>query len=118
MIYPRFLKSGDTIGITALSSGIDPNDLSFDVSLSHLKEEGYNLLEMPCTRSGLVPSADAITRANEFNELMKREDISLIYTASGGEFMMEILPYIDETIIQNIVDSEKTKWVRAQRFIK
>lgn len=110
MIYPRFLKSGDVIGITALSNGIEPDDLSFDVSLFHLKEQGYNLIEMPTTRTGLMPSADAITRANEFNELMKREDISLIYTASGGDFMIEVLPYINDEIIQRAIDNGKAKW--------
>lgn len=111
MIYPRFLRQGDNIGITALSSGIENDDLGFDVSLSHLKDEGYNLIEMPCTRTGLTPSADAITRANEFNELVKREDIDLIYNASGGDFLLEILPYINDTNIEDTIKNGKTKWI-------
>lgn len=110
MVYPKFLKSGDTIGITALSSGIDPQDLSFDVSLNHLLNDGYSLKEMPSTRTGKTPSTDAYTRAQEFNELMAKEDIDFIYCASGGDLLMEVLPYIDEKIIMGKIVSGRTKW--------
>ena len=111
MKYPIFLNKKDTVGIVALSNGIELDDLSFDISIEHLKKEGYNIIEMPCTRTGLVPSADAAIRANEFNELIKREDISLVYNASGGDFMIEILPYLSDKIIQDSIDNEKIKWI-------
>ena len=110
MIYPKFLKPGDTIGICAPSSGIDPLDKTFDISLNHLRKEGYNIVETRNVRTGNTPSTDAITRAKEFNELMKRDDIDFIYSASGGDFLMEILPYIDEEIIKEKITSGKTKY--------
>lgn len=110
MIYPQFLKQGDTIGVCAPSKGIDPEDTGFDTSLNHLKEEGYNIVETPNVRTGKSPSSDAITRAKEFNELMKRDDIDLIYCASGGDFLMEVLPYIDEEIIKDRIKSGKAKF--------
>ena len=106
MIYPKFLKPGDTVGICAPSRGIDKEDITFDVSLNNLKKEGYNVFETQNVRTGKLPSTDAITRANEFNELVKREDISFIFSASGGDFMIEILPYINEELIKNNI-----KWV-------
>ncbi|MBQ9313747.1 MAG: LD-carboxypeptidase [Clostridia bacterium] len=110
MIYPKFLKEGDTIGIVALSSGINMEDTSFDVSLEHLKEEGYNIEEMPSTRTGETPSASAHTRALEFNKLMSREDIDFIYTAAGGDFLIEVLPYIDDKILQEKIINGQLKW--------
>ncbi len=111
MIYPKFLKPNDTIGIGAFSRGIDPEDTDFDVSLNHLKQEGYNIVEMPTTRTGKAPSADAITRAKDFNELMKNDDIDFIYSASGGDLLMEMIPYIDDKIIKEKIATGKTKWV-------
>ena len=63
MIYPKFLKSGDTIGICAPSKGIDPEDTGFDTALNHLRKEGYNIVETENVRTGKSPSSDAITRA-------------------------------------------------------
>ena len=68
MIFPKFLKPGDTIGICAPSRGIDKEDTTFDLSLNNLRKEGYNIVETDSVRTGLLPSADAITRASEFNE--------------------------------------------------
>jgi muramoyltetrapeptide carboxypeptidase LdcA involved in peptidoglycan recycling len=110
MIYPKFLKLGDTIGICAPSKGIDPEDTSFDTSINHLKDEGYNIVETENVRTGKSPSSDAIIRAKEFNELMRRDDIDFIYCASGGDFLIEVLPYIDDQTIKEKIASGKTKW--------
>ena len=110
MIYPKFLKPGDTIGICAPSDGKNPDDTSYDISLNYLKEEGYNVYETPNVRTGKKPSADPITRANDFNELMKRDDIDFIFAAAGGEFLMEMLPYVDDEIIKETIKNNKTKW--------
>ncbi len=110
MIYPKFLKPGDTIGICAPSKGIKPDDEGFDISLNNIKNEGYKIIETPNVRTGLSPSSDATIRAKEFNELMKRDDIDFIYSASGGDLLMEVLPYIDDEIIREKIASGKTKW--------
>ena len=110
MIYPKFLKPGNTIGICAPSSGIEDNDLSYEISLSNLKNEGYKIIETKNVRTGKTPSSDAITRAKEFNELMQRDDIDFIYSASGGDLLMEILPYIDDEIIKEKISQGKAKW--------
>ncbi len=111
MIYPKFLKKGDTIGICAPSKGIDPGDASFEVSLNHLKEEGYNVIETPNVRTGLCPSADKLIRAKEFNDLIQDDNINFIFSASGGDFLNEILPFIDEVTIKSYLLENKTTWV-------
>ena len=109
MIYPKFLKQGNTIGICAPSRGIDPEDNCYQLAIDKLKRN-YNVIETENVRTGLSPSSDAKTRAKEFNELMQNDDIDFIYSASGGDFLMEILPYINEEIIKEKISSEKTKW--------
>ncbi len=109
MIYPNFLKPGDTIGICAPSRAIDPEDKFYDISMNYLKEN-YNIAETENVRTGLLPSADAVTRAKEFNELMKRDDINFIYSASGGDYLVEVLQYIDEEVIKDKIKTGKTKF--------
>ena len=42
-------------------------------------------------------------RAKEFMELIKNKDVNIIFTAKGGDFLLEILPYIDfEEIKKNL----------------
>lgn len=54
MIYPRFLKSGDTIGITAPSSGSE-NDMEIkrlDLAKENFTKLGYLIKETPDCRKG------------------------------------------------------------------
>ena len=111
MIYSKFLKKGDTIGICAPSSGIEKGDASFEVSLNHLKSEGYNIIETENVRTGLKPSADKKIRAKEFNELMQNDDVDFIFSASGGDYLIEILPFLDEVTIKSFLLENKSKWV-------
>ncbi len=110
MIYPKFLNKGDTIGICAPSSGIDEGDTRFDVSLNRFKDEGYNIVETANVRTGMTPSSDVTTRAKEFNELMANDNIDFIFSASGGDYLMEILPYLNEEAINEKIQSGKIKW--------
>ncbi len=110
MIYPKFLKPGDTIGICAPSKGIDPEDATFDTALNYLKNEGYNIVETENVRTGLSPAADVEIRAKEFNGLMQRDDIDFVYMASGGDYLIEILPYLDEEAIKEKVLNGITKY--------
>ena len=109
MIYPKFLKPSDTIGICAPSKGIDPNDITFDMALKYLKKY-YNVVETDNVRTGLSPASDVETRTKEFNELIKNDDVDFIYMASGGDYLIEILPYIDEEAIKENIKNNQTKF--------
>ncbi len=109
MIYPKFLKPGDTIGICAPSKGIDPEDKTFDLALDYLKKD-YKIVETENVRTGLCPASDVTTRAKDFNELMKNDDIDFIYCASGGDYVLEVLPYLDVDVINEKIAKGKTKY--------
>ena len=97
MIYPKFINKGGTIGVPAPSSGAWDNLKAnrFKNAELKLKELGYNLeISKNIFNNEMARSADAITRANEFNKMINDDNIKYIICATGGEFLVEILPYL------------------------
>ena len=89
MKYPRFLKSGDTIGITALSSGTGNDIKKVKISLNHLKED-YHLIITPDVYKEKIVSSSVSNRIIKLNDLLK-EDIKGLFNIRGGDFCNETL---------------------------
>lgn len=106
MLYPNFLRKNQTIGITAPSAGVGYKLLSYEKSLKTLQKEGYNIVETESVRNNEIVSTTEEKRAQEFDELVKNKDINMIICATGGDFLLEILPYIN---LSNI--KENPKWI-------
>ncbi|WP_102275362.1 S66 family peptidase [Cytobacillus massiliigabonensis] len=106
MITFPFLEKGTTIGVTAPSSGVEPelHEL-IKQSCKRMKSKGF---EITCGDSiwtqDKAKSASAKKRAKEFNEMMADKNIGLIFPPWGGELLIEILQEIDFNNIQD-------KWV-------
>ncbi len=100
MIYPKFLKENDTIGICAPSSGVGEKLESFDCSMDGLRRHGFRLYETKSVRNSGDTSADGGTRAKELMELFENDAIDAVFCASGGDFLMEMLPYVDLEVIR------------------
>lgn len=96
IIYPEKLKKGDTVGITAVS--MPANDEKIDLAINNIKDLGLNVLETDNVRSQGIVSANGKTRADELLELYKNPSVKYIIAARGGEFLMEMLPYLNENI--------------------
>ena len=110
MKYPKFLKENDTIGITALSMGIDDKKIdSFNTSISNLNNKGFKTFCTPNVYSNnpLVSSSASI-RAKEFESLVTSKNINMIMCARGGDFLFDCLEYIDFSLLVN-----NTKWVQG-----
>ena len=111
MIYPKFITKGSTLGIPAPSAGAWDKfkKAKFVNAKKNLEKCGFNIIQSEnintCEK---YRSADAITRANEVNKMIENKDIDAIICATGGEFLVEILPYID---FNKIV--ENPKWVQG-----
>lgn len=103
MRYPNFLQKGSNIGITAPSAGID-DETNFDKSLEYFKNNGWNIYETDNVRVPLDVSSSSKERAKQFLDLEKDDKIDAIICASGGDFLTDMLPYIDLGSINN-------KWV-------
>lgn len=106
MIYPNFIKKDEIIGICAPSAGVGGKKESFDSSIKTIKSYGFKIKETESVRNDSEPSADAKIRGKEFNDLIKDKSVKMIMSASGGDYNIEMLPFIDEEAVK-----ANPKWV-------
>lgn len=111
MIFPDFLKKGDTIGVTACSDGrTDELDLvRLDNAKQQLQKAGYDVIETAnCRQSIKGRSSDAKTRVLQLNELLRNEKVTEIIMCSGGDYLMEILPLLNFDLFK-----DHPKWIQG-----
>ena len=104
MIYPKFIKEQGTIGVTAPSRGItDELDLiRLENAKKKLSEKGYKVVETKNVRTdNLGRSSSGKDRAKQLECLYLDEDVDVVISASGGDFIMEMIPYLDYDVIKN-----------------
>jgi len=101
MLYPTFLKKKDTIGICAPSAGVGKKKPSYEKSLQQLQEH-FSIIETKSVRVNNLRSNTSEIRAKELHEVFENKDVQLVLCASGGDFLFEILPYVDfDKLTQN-----------------
>ena len=104
MIYPKFLKNGNCIGVPAPSSGAYDklHENKYANSKMNLEKMGFKLvLSDNLNKSEKCRSASANVRAEEVNKMFEDKNIDFIMCAAGGEFLVEILPFIDFEKLMN-----------------
>ena len=112
MNYPENLKKGDLIGICAPSAGISEEDKikKLEQAEAQLVELGYRIIETASVRKEEKGrSCSAKQRAEEFMELWENYEVKLILTATGGDFLCEMLDYLDFDRIKNV----RPKWIQG-----
>lgn len=110
MIYPKFIKQGDIIGVPAPSDGAycEEDVRRYKNAKSNLEKLGYKVeLSKNIFHSERGRSSDALSRAEELNNMFENE-VNVIMCAAGGEFLVEIFPYIN---FDNAVNNPK--WVQG-----
>lgn len=105
MIFPKYIKKGDTIGVTATSSGI-VNELKqkrIKNAIKNFENRGYNVkvTDNVYTSDWRGCSSTGKERGEQFNELVKNKDVSCIFSVAGGDYLMEMLEYVDFESIKN-----------------
>lgn len=111
MKYPDFLKEQSKIGITAPSAGITDSlkQKRLNNAIKNLKECGFKVIETDNVRTNVIGrSIDKENRAKEFMNLIKDDSVNAIFCATGGDFLLEILPYLD---FQEI--AKHPKWIQG-----
>lgn len=106
MIIPNFLKKGDVIGVTASSCGVLKKIDKYEKSIQHFIDDGYKIIETNNVRTDGPVSSDIATRVRELHELYENKDVAMIIIASGGDYLYDILSYIDYNLI-----SDNVKWI-------
>lgn len=104
MIYPKFIKENDCIGVPAPSAGAHKMEKQnkFNNAKKRLESLNYKvILSNNIFKCEKGRSASNIDRAKEINEMFENTNINMILCATGGDFLVEILPYVDFEIIKN-----------------
>lgn len=106
MIKPKHLKSGDKVALVSLSSGMFGEKESQDRlnrTINNLKEIfNFEVVLMP---NALIGTKEVYEhpekRAEDLMKAFKDDSIKAIFTLTGGEDTIRILPYIDFEVIKN-----------------
>ena len=105
MKYPKFLKENDCIGVPAPSAGATKSTKQAKMQKAKqvLESYGYKLILSDNLMLGeRGRSASAKIRGQEINAMFQNKDIDMVMCATGGDFLVEMLPYVDfELIKQN-----------------
>lgn len=104
MIYPKFVKLNDCIGVPAPSAGAGAIERvnKINKAIEIFTRLGYKLkLSENIMINELGRSAKAEVRADEVNRMFEDDDINMLLCSAGGEFLVEILPYINFDTIKN-----------------
>lgn len=113
MIFPEFIRPGDTIAVTALSRGMEEETerIRFRSGAAQLEEKGYKVIftdNVFVTNDRFGRSSSAEVKAEQFNALVKDPAVKAIYSAGGGDFLAEMLPYVDIEAFR-----ENPKWLQG-----
>lgn len=112
MIFPKYIKKGDTIGVTATSNGItDKMKIErFNAGKANLEGVGYNVCftDNVFTADHRGCSSTGKTRAMQLHELIDNNEVSGIVLAAGGDYLMELLEYLDFEKVKN-----NPKWIQG-----
>ena len=106
MIYPQFLNKNDTIGICAPSAGVGHKIDKYQKSLVNIKANDFKIVETKSVRNNNPRSTSAKKRGQELDELVTNPKVKAIMCASGGDYMLEMVPYINLEHIK-----ENPKWI-------
>ena len=105
MNYPKFITKNSTIGVpNPTSEKVDEKRKNkYKNAKKNLSDCGFNLnISNNLFISNKGRSASKEERSNELMEMIKDEENKVILFASGGDFFIEILPYLDfEEIIKH-----------------
>lgn len=106
---PRPLRSGDTIGITAPSSGV-PAELRprLDVAVRLLQERGYAVRLGECLGTPSHVSAPAPERAAELMDMFTDPAVAAVVPPWGGETGIDLLRLLDFSLL---AETEPTWYV-------
>ena len=106
MKYPKFLNNNSVVGITAPSCGVANHIEDYERSLNNLKQNGFKIVETSNVRTTGYESSPSKQRAKEFNELVIDKSVDSIMCATGGDFLLDMLPFVDLDKIKS-----NPKWV-------
>ncbi len=103
MIFPPYLKTGDTIGIASTARKVSEDELS--AAIAYAEQKGFKTILSPTiyAAENQFAGADNV-RVEGFNELLNNPDVKAIWCARGGYGSVRLL--------------EKINWYQLQKTPK
>lgn len=96
MRFPRPLRPGDTIGVTAPSSGVDERlRPRLDAGIRRLRERGFEVEVGECLGGDGVVSAPKERRAAELTRMLMDPAVRAVVPPWGGETAIDLLDQVD-----------------------
>ena len=111
MIYPSLIKKGDFIGVCAPSDGItkEVKLKRVDNAYKNLEKYGFKIIETESVRNSINGKSNTNEIiVNELDNLILNNKVKWIICATGGDFILEVLPYFN---YKNIVNNPK--WIQG-----
>lgn len=112
MIFPKWIEKEDTIGVTALSDGLykETDMVRFKNGKKQLERIGFKvkMTDNVFTADEKGRSSHGEVRANQLASLVEDKKVTWIISAKGGNYLMEMLGYVDFDAIV-----EKPKWIQG-----
>jgi muramoyltetrapeptide carboxypeptidase len=103
-LFPGPLLAGDLIAVTAPSSGVSrPAIARLEVVLSHVRSQGYRVIEGQCLRGQHKDaSAPPAQRAHELMRFLTDPAVCAIMPPWGGELAIELLGLMDFEALRSV----------------
>lgn len=99
MKYQDKNKKIKTIGVFAPSSGIGDRIEKSNIVTRELEKIGYKIKFTESVINDNIVSNTPEIRIKELNSLLTDDEVDVIFCASGGDFAIEIAPYIDYELL-------------------
>lgn len=102
--YPAPLRPGDTVAVTAPSSGVgDALRPRLDHNVAWLRERGYEVWVGECLGDDRVVSAPKERRAAELMAMLRDETVRAVVPPWGGELAIDLLDQLDWDELASLV---------------
>ena len=95
--YPQPLRVGDTIGVTAPSSGVSEREVPvLELCIGHLRSLGHDVVEGPCLRANRKHvSGSREQRLAALMAFWRDERVKAILPPRGGHLLIHLLESVD-----------------------
>jgi len=112
MKYPKFIKKGDCIAVTAPSAGFYKEEqiAEYENAIKNIKKMGFEFTETQNVRTdNQGRSSSAKERAKQFMQVWNAPNVAAIICAKGGDFALEVLDELDFEVLKNT----EAKWLQG-----
>src|SRR5512144_990994 len=93
--YPAPLRSGDRVGVTSPSSGVNESHRArLDVAVADVEARGYDVVVGRCMDGAGHVSAPAADRAEELMSMILDPGIKAVVPPWGGDTAIDLLPLL------------------------